>query len=169
MKRDFDNTLFYKISHNHNSGHIKFFTFLEETYGTESLLFPLIAQYLENEKSAEYQEHFDLIYYVSLYSFQAQDHRGVLIKGQTKKLKNITKCIDSLTKRFGVTTTTYICSQPLFGEMDEPNSIGNKPLPSYLRKSAIVYNLLKSHDCYLRQFKHIESAGVVLPVKQQKS
>ena len=137
---------------------IRFFTFLEEPYGRVSTLFHDLSSYLQNEGSAKYNTHFKNIKQISMYSYQAPNHQGVLLKGQTDNLANLTRCIDSLTKDFKVLTTTCLCANRLVNEMDELNPKRSCSFTLEMRKKSVIYNILKSHDCYKRRFANIENA-----------
>lgn len=158
MNRDFDKSLVYQEKLSHIKNGIKFFTFLEEAYGTISTLFRDLYAYVKDEHSDEYKKLFNNIHYVSIYSFQEETFRGVLLKGQAESLEYITKCIDTLTKKFNILTTTCICAHNLLNEKDELNPSPKKRLPLELRKAPMIYSLLKSHDCYSRKFSNILNA-----------
>lgn len=140
------------------NGGIRFFTFLEKPYGRMSTLFHDLCPYLQTEGSAKYNKYFKNIGQISIYSYQATNHQGVLLKGQTDNLANLTKCIDSLTKNFHVLTTTCLCANRLIVEKDELNPKQKSRLPLQMRKKPVIYNMLKSHDCYIRRFANIENA-----------
>ncbi len=160
MNRKF-NDLYVKVINQSDekiTSGIRFFAFLEEPYGRMSTLFNDLCPYLQTFGSINYNRHFKDIKQISIYSYQATNHQGVLIKGQTNKLGNLTRCIDSLTKRFNVLTTTCLCANKLVKESDELNPKQKSIPPLEIRKKPVIYNLLKSHDCYTRRFANIENA-----------
>jgi hypothetical protein len=88
---------------------------------------------------------------ISLYTYYDADAKGVLLKGETANFMKSSERIISITERLkqlDARTVTYICSRPIKEEgnaISEPSGLGE---PLEARRTSIIYNLLKSHDCH---------------------
>ena len=128
---------------------IKYFMFLDETYTKQSVLFKELSKIIARRDEI-YDKCFDGIEYISLYSYYTKTHQGVLIKGQTDDLYKIAGSTNNIAEIFKLNTTTFICYKKMTEEGDD---IGEeKKLPLNARKTRVIYNLLKSHDCYEKLF-----------------
>lgn len=128
-----------------NDGNIKYFMFLDEPYTKKSVLFEELSENIARENEI-YEKCFSGINKVSLYSYYTKTNQGVLIKGQTEDLNNIAISTNNITEFFKLNTTTFICFKKITEEGD--NIAEEKKFPLKVRKKKVIYNLLKSHDCY---------------------
>lgn len=131
----------------------RYFMFVEERFTQESNLFSTFLSSIQ-EENAFYQKCFPNILRISLYSYYSKTHRGVLIKGQTDELDNIAQSAKHIIELFpNASTTTYICFRKIPIEASG-DSVSQKIEAYNQNQPGIVYNLLKSHDCYEELLDH---------------
>jgi len=137
----------------------KYFMFVEKPYTTQSTLFEEMKRLIEeDERSGQSKKYFKGIDRMSLYSYQAKNYQGVLIKGQATSLKTVYKSIAQISNDLEVKTETYICCDRI-KESDDLNKALDIPLDRMQKNS--IYNLVKSHDCYKDRFCNTKGAMVM--------
>ncbi len=160
MKHDVPGDLIYQEPKAQTRDHTRYFVFLEEPYATHSVLFPQLREILQEQGGQEHVEYFREIKHTSVFAYQAETHRGVVIRGKASCLDRIADSINRLAQKFNVRTTTHICCEKLVEETDE---IRNRRRTGGIKvyEKRVLYNLFKSHDCYRRRFEGIGDANEI--------
>lgn len=154
LKGDIDHNFYILLKNDQKSiCNYKYWIFVEEPYSSNSNFYSKIKDILNRNKKHKLLEG---TYNISIYSYITNTRRGFLIKCSTDNFvmscDKISKLIADNSADNEFKLTTYIARKEIKEDSDQINFGKATQIPIESRKMEILYNLLKSHDCYRGMF-----------------